>query len=1052
MVHVLDAFNNTVVLDSSTTCQLRVEAPTAGVGAPPMWQLRGRTDFVAVRGVVTVSGVTVTAASVGGGSSSSGGSSSGNESDGYIALHLRCLLSSLGMNADLSRTAQVLSVRAAWTLPPPDLILASSTQLREGVAASRLGVFVSDGTPLPLVDAVCSVSVRLLRVASSDPSAPLAAEVRLLSAPMMGYRWYNTTTDGTFMSEASRDVLSSALAWGVADTASSTVTVLAAPTWAANLPPILRTTWNSTLQSLPAPTLHEIILDSIFVDAPFGAEMRLCAQCTLPDVDAPPSLCWKLRTHDVAARVHGRPPARIAPSDVFNMSLHVHDGFSGAVMDMDNATACAVTVRWTSTSAATNASVDELTRVIGGSATAINGQLHFPTLQLSSRSNEHVKLKVTCTRGGVTVPLLAADTTHAMYVTACPAGFVTPPGGYGCTQCPDGTYTDGVGETECIACPPLLATCVGGRIAFSAAPVFISPASITYTNASMGSIRLDASLDVYECWNTEACDFDTSSRSFSCAHGYSGPLCGVCDASVGYVQQGAACIACPSEAVSMLVLVLLVAAILGLLVYVTVFKRADPTNQTAVLFRITVTYFQMLGSLGIFKARGTSTFRQLLGVADTVSTSLFASAPVACLLRPSFYAQFSAMMALPLIAVLLGVLIKAVFTMLQTRSCAKLWQYVVRREFMAPAVVVLYTTYPLLVTQTLRALNCRAQPVAGVRYLVVDLSVPCGTSAHTIVVAVAAVILALFGAGIPALIVCLLRRRRLRLHEEESVAQFGFLYSGYDVARGMYWWEALVLARKAGVVLLASLISDAYISTFAAIIVTFLALCAHALFRPYRSQLFNLLEGGSLATLCVTQMVCILYLRTEQLAADGTSGVSALAADAAISAVLLTMNAGMALLLLGVGARLLTQRHAAAIERVAKRVPCCARLLHSRLLCACCKAVLPPEETRAALHDATAAAAQHLKLAPPHVMSLAEYRQPPRSRMATTLAGSSDGPNIVHTPGMSLAAAGWSVRNPLAAGGAANAHATTASPELNDVATRAAAKVSRTAFPPATRV
>ncbi|RYE99127.1 MAG: hypothetical protein EOO41_01490 [Methanobacteriota archaeon] len=374
--------------------------------------------------------------------------------------------------------------------------------------------------------------------------------------------------------------------------------------------------------------------------------------------------------------------------------------------------------------------------------------------------------------------------------------------------------------------------------------------------------------------------------------------------------------------------------------YLTVLRKVDPKSQTSIVMRITLTYLQMLGTLGIFKARGTATFRAVLGAADSVSTSILSSSPVACLLRPTFYMQFGTMMCLPIIAAVLGVLIKAAYTFFRSRTCGEVRNYLARRGYVAPAVVVLYAAYPMLVAQAFRALNCRPQAVAGTKYLQVDLSVECWTGKHVIAAACAGVALVLFGLGIPLAIVRLLRKRQHKLHRVEVFGQFGFLYNGYDIQRGTYWWEALILTRKAAIVLLGSLVADEYIATFAAILVTFGALCAHAAFQPFLAPLFNLLEGATLMALCTTQIICVLYLRTEQLA-EASNARTNVAADASITAVLLLLNLGTLLLLVGVGTRLAVQQHHAKLERAMQRWPWLAAFCASRpglALKQCCMA------------------------------------------------------------------------------------------------------------------
>ena len=71
--------------------------------------------------------------------------------------------------------------------------------------------------------------------------------------------------------------------------------------------------------------------------------------------------------------------------------------------------------------------------------------------------------------------------------------------------------------------------------------------------------------------------------------------------------------------------------------------------------------------------------------------------------------------------------------------------------------------------------------------------------------------------GIPLGIYLFLRHNRHRLHEEEFVKQYGFIFEGYKNEEAgnpaLYWWECLVMIRKLAIVATGSFALDGYIQS-----------------------------------------------------------------------------------------------------------------------------------------------------------------------------------------------------------------------------------------------
>ena len=228
------------------------------------------------------------------------------------------------------------------------------------------------------------------------------------------------------------------------------------------------------------------------------------------------------------------------------------------------------------------------------------------------------------------------------------------------------------------------------------------------------------------------------------------------------------------------------------------------------------------------------------------------------------------------------------------------------QAWVAPVIFVLNASYSSLTTTSFGVFNCMPFSVGGVTYLAQDLSVTCYDSVHNGFRGLAGVLIAFFGAGFPLLFAALLRRHRTELHRPRVFARLGFLYDGYAIERSMYAWESVVMVRKAAVVMIGSLIKDAYQQIFASVALLIVALFLQAFFQPYAKRAFNLLECTALVVVMLTQLMSMFFLRSDSLSAqcEGQSDVFVVDAQgttcaevsqsARTSAVLTT--AGMALL------------------------------------------------------------------------------------------------------------------------------------------------------------
>ena len=188
--------------------------------------------------------------------------------------------------------------------------------------------------------------------------------------------------------------------------------------------------------------------------------------------------------------------------------------------------------------------------------------------------------------------------------------------------------------------------------------------------------------------------------------------------------------------------------------------------------------FQMLGVLGIFKAKGTAIFNEAASrPAEVVGGSVTSMLPIKCALQSQIYGPFLLTMALPfLLLSLAGLLLIPKYLGEKAMQKKRVGQVAPRfkvrcnlprcigccramrkpmtaadiEEWRSPfaptqrlagvAVFLIFSLYPSLVAAIASIFNCTA-PIDGVQYLVADLTVVCYEEWH-----IAFVIFAIIGA------------------------------------------------------------------------------------------------------------------------------------------------------------------------------------------------------------------------------------------------------------------------------------------------------------------
>jgi hypothetical protein len=237
--------------------------------------------------------------------------------------------------------------------------------------------------------------------------------------------------------------------------------------------------------------------------------------------------------------------------------------------------------------------------------------------------------------------------------------------------------------------------------------------------------------------------------------------------------------------------VLIVIAVVVFLAFLTVeYKFSVPMNQHEVVVqKITFTHLQMLGVLGVFKAKGTKLFNDAMSrPSEAMGGSLSSLLPIRCSLGGQVYRPFLLTLMLPPLFVVISGLMMFPAMLLKkwqrsrrlrnpvppfvgrfgiplkwarwkmcrhamTREDIRAWgaEFRVASRWAAVTVFIMFSFYPALVKSIASIYNCTT-PIEGKRYLVADFSVICYEGDHIGYLVVATIAGIVYAVGIPVAI------------------------------------------------------------------------------------------------------------------------------------------------------------------------------------------------------------------------------------------------------------------------------------------------------------
>jgi len=545
---------------------------------------------------------------------------------------------------------------------------------------------------------------------------------------------------------------------------------------------------------------------------------------------------------------------------------------------------------------------------------AADGSMTFDALQLIGSRGVCYNVSVACTLGAVAIP---TPQEFPVQVLPCAAG--SSPSGMFCTPCPAGTYTRGDNEQACLPCPTQGADCSQGLLvlqpnfyrALEEAGTPVGPTSQLLPCYNEEACIVNITAEVYACapgYSGALCGVCDGTHGYGSFDG----VCrqcwhpGVADAALAVVAvtfvAAMALIALnpwmqahDDSAVALKLLIGFVQAVAALSVF---------TAGGVALFRPVFgwTAYTSTNPLSLGGLRCRLQWGYL-----TRFIAVVALPPVGVAVAAAVVAVLAAAQAIRWRYRVLPV------AWTWSRARARWLAWVGARRHTATLVFMAFLCYMPIVSTSFTTLMCIAAPVDGAYWLVSDLGVQCYVGQHAIASVLAVVVLAVFGLGTPSLVLWVLGRATPSMLRDPAFSNaYAFLYEGYvwaadvkaraavadadvvgsedeatpprfttadellrhaptasvsrlasfgrQLSRSLVWWEAVVMLRKAAVIMLATIVTNQFYQVVGAVLLFAGAVAMQQHFNPYARPLFNHLELLSLLDLYVTAAVSTMML------------------------------------------------------------------------------------------------------------------------------------------------------------------------------------------------
>jgi hypothetical protein len=179
------------------------------------------------------------------------------------------------------------------------------------------------------------------------------------------------------------------------------------------------------------------------------------------------------------------------------------------------------------------------------------------------------------------------------------------------------------------------------------------------------------------------------------------------------------------------------------------------------------------------------------------------------------------------------------------------------------AVIILFLLYPTLLQTAAKMLRCESldfgDSTGTQSVLIAERTVSCSGAAYQRYRIIAVSLLVLWGLGIPAFSVAIVKLiKRVTLFQQQVAANTLFFFMTGGMKPEYWFWEATVMARKAFIMIIMVLVPYPRLKTYMSIWVFLLFFVLQVIVKPYQDDTLSRLELGSLTAIIVTFNLLLL--------------------------------------------------------------------------------------------------------------------------------------------------------------------------------------------------
>lgn len=436
---------------------------------------------------------------------------------------------------------------------------------------------------------------------------------------------------------------------------------------------------------------------------------------------------------------------------------------------------------------------------------------------------------------------------------------------------------------------------------------FIEDLQVKNVTYSQQHNKYELSLPIrYPCPRIQSC---LGGLAATCAEGYKGPLCAVCQQ--GFYKMVNGCLPCPSKTILVIQIILVVLVVIVFASFVTVKAKKKPNKERSTMdiaiarLKILIGFYQvMTGTLeGFGYIKLPPALATMVKYAKFIQLNILQIAPLECFeanLKVDLYLNMTFSLTFVLVVIVCGLMVYNIRYLTSKTFGTKTTE--ASSEFKASCLkcvlMLLFLVYPSTSGKVFAVLplschklcsNAEQSPCPS--FLTTDYSQQCFTSRHTRYTRVAYFGL-IFSFGFPVVSFFLLwkyyyriiiKAKRASKREREMTTSLSFLYENYTTKA--WFWEIVELLRKL-ILTSAMFLIGTQSRTYVGIAALFSGLYTilHALYKPIPNLFEYWLQLTSLFVTFINLMVgLILKIPDDNIVAAADKQF-----DALVTSILLT--------------------------------------------------------------------------------------------------------------------------------------------------------------------